>query len=60
MKNINVRNSKNWYKSDNQKLNKIGNKNVNSISYSIRKTHIIIKLILICILISDIDLKPHS
>ena len=41
-------------------LNKIGNKSVNSISYKIKKIHNITKFILICILISDNDLKPHS
>ena len=41
-------------------LNNIGNSNVNSISYRIKKIHNKAKLRFICILISDSDLKPHS
>ena len=43
-----------------EKLNKIGNKNVNSISYKIKNTHNIEKFKLICIFNSDNVLKPHS
>lgn len=42
------------------KFNKIGNNKVNSISYKIKKTQSITKLIFICIFKSDNDLKPHS
>lgn len=41
-------------------LNKKGNKNVNSMSYKIKKIHIIIKFKLIWKFKSEIDLKPHS
>lgn len=43
-----------------KKLNKNGNKKVNSISYSIRNTANIKKLKLIWMFNSDIDLNPHS
>lgn len=42
------------------KLKKMGISKVNSISYKIKNTQIIEKLKLICIFISDTDLKPHS
>jgi hypothetical protein len=42
------------------KLKSAGNRSVNSISYSIKKTHNIVKFIFICMFISDNDLKPHS
>jgi hypothetical protein len=41
-------------------LNNIGYKNVNSISYNIKKTHNNVKFMFICILMSDNALKPHS
>ena len=37
-----------------------GNNKVNSISYNIKNTHNIAKFILICMLMSDKDLNPHS
>ncbi len=43
-----------------QTLKRIGNNNVNSISYKIKKIHNITKFILICMFTSDNDLKPHS
>ena len=43
-----------------EKLKNIGINNVNSISYNIKKIQIIEKLKLICKLISEVDLKPHS
>lgn len=41
-------------------LNKTGNINVNSMSYNIKKIQSITKLMLICMLMSERDLKPHS
>lgn len=43
-----------------EKLNKTGNKNVNSISYKIKKTHNMEKFRFIWIFNSDKVLKPHS
>jgi hypothetical protein len=43
-----------------QMLKSIGNSNVNSMSYRIKKIHNIAKLMLICMFTSDNDLKPHS
>ena len=42
------------------KLKNAGINKVNSISYKIKNTQIIEKLKLICILTSDVLLKPHS
>ena len=42
------------------KLKNAGINRVNSISYKIKKTHIIEKLKLIWILTSLVDLNPHS
>lgn len=42
------------------KLKNTGINKVNSTSYSIKNTHIIEKLKLICIFTSDVLLKPHS
>lgn len=42
------------------KLKNTGINKVNSTSYNIKNTHIIEKLKLICILTSDVLLKPHS
>lgn len=41
-------------------LNNIGNNRVNSMSYRIKNTHNMAKFMLICIFISERDLKPHS
>jgi hypothetical protein len=43
-----------------EKLNKIGNNKVNSISYNIKKIHNIEKFRFIWIFSSEIVLKPHS
>ena len=43
-----------------KKLNKKGNKNVNSTSYKIKKIQTKEKFKFTWIFISDIDLKPHS
>ena len=57
MKKIIIKNSS---KNMLEKLNNNGNKNVNSISYKIKNTHIIEKFKLICMFNSDKVLKPHS
>jgi hypothetical protein len=44
----------------NVKFIKIGNKNVNSISYKIKNTHKIEKFKFICMFMSVVDLNPHS
>jgi hypothetical protein len=43
-----------------KKLNKRGNKNVNSTSYKIRNIQTKEKFRFNCIFMSDMDLKPHS
>ena len=60
MKTINIIKYNSWRMFNDQALKSAGNKNVNSISYKIRKTHIIMKFKFICRFMSAIDLKPHS
>jgi hypothetical protein len=43
-----------------KKLNKRGNKNVNSTSYKIKKMHTKEKFRFNCMFTSDMDLNPHS
>lgn len=57
---INMIIKKYWKIKIEYKLKNAGINNVNSISYSIRKTHIIEKLKFIWIFTSLVDLKPHS
>ncbi len=49
-----------WKNDINVKFIKIGNKNVNSISYNIKNTHKMEKFKLICMFTSVVDLNPHS
>ena len=53
-------NNINWKIEVLPKLNRIGNKKVNSISYRTKKIHIIIKFKFIWKFKSEVDLKPHS
>ena len=49
-----------WKKKILEKFNKIGNNNVNSISYKIKNTQSKMKFKFICKFTSEIALKPHS